>query len=286
MSLAARVAKLEARHKQVLRCLWCRLSLRDVPPPVQNHSSIAPDSKLPTKCWFCGTKFVVPLRGLNEHQREAAALIYNSHPTKQFTDERVHAAGIWVRLYHSEVKRYEKSKQDQPDSERTGQSRYNPSCNRTRGSLSSKEEKAKRDRAELAQRAFEFHQAQTERFKKLANGPDTFPLDRALEEIENEYPTSGYDKTIDDFVESLGFEKYATSTSLLRSALALCNIHLQNLKKREACEVVIWGKLLPETQEEIRFFEKEKQREIDQAHNQQSEQPNGKDGKSGATANL
>jgi len=61
---------------------------------------------------------------------------------------------------------------------------------------------------------------------------------------------------------------------------------LQNLKKREACEIVIWGKLLPETTEEIRFFEKEKQSEIEQAHNQQSEQPNGKDGRSGATANL
>lgn len=285
MTLATRIAKLEARHKQVLRCLWCRFSLRDVPPPKQNSNVVTPDSVMPTQCWFCGTRFVVPLRGLNERQREAAALIYNSHPTKQFTDERVHAARPWwLRLYHSEIKRYEKSKQDQPNIERTGHIRT--SYNRTRGSLSSKEEKAKRDREECAQRAFEFHQAQTERFKKLANGPNTFPLDQALEKIENEYPTSGYDKTIDEFVESLGFEKYSALTSRLRSGLALCNIHLQNLKKREACEIVIWGKLLPETGDELRFFEKEKQREIEQAHNQRAEQPNGRDARSGATANL
>jgi len=191
MHLAARVAKLEAKHKQVLRCLWCRFSLRDVPPQEQKRNIVAPDSIMPTQCWFCGTRFVVPLRRRNEHQREAAALIYNSHPTKQFTDERVHAARIWLQLYHSEVKRYEKSKQDQSNSERTGQSRSNLSYNRTHRSLSSKDEKAKRDRAELAQRAFEFHQAQTERFKKLANGPDTFPLDQALERIENEYATFG-----------------------------------------------------------------------------------------------
>jgi hypothetical protein len=127
------------------------------------------------------------------------------------------------------------------------------------------EEKAKRDRRELEQRAVEFLHAQTERFKKLAGGPDTFPLDQALEKIEKEYPTSGYDKTIDDFVESLGFEKYSTSTSRLRSVLAVCNLHLQNLKKREACEVVLWGKTLPETQEEISFFEQRKQDEIDNA---------------------
>jgi hypothetical protein len=155
--------------------------------------------------------------------------------------------------------------QERANSERAGQSRYNPSYNRTRGSLSTMEEKARRDRAELEQRALEFHHTQNERFKKLANGPDTFPLDQAFEKIENEYPTSGYDKTIDDFVESLAFEKYSTTTSRLRSALAVCNLHLQNLKKREACEIVLWRKPLPETQEEIGFFEQRKQKQIDKA---------------------
>ena len=47
-----------------------------------------------------------------------------------------------------------------------------------------------------------------------------------------------------------------------RLEVATCNLHLQELKKREACEVVIWGRSLPATLEEINFFEQEKQREI------------------------
>lgn len=70
---------------------------------------------------------------------------------------------------------------------------------------------------------------------------------------------------MDDFVGSLGFEKYSTASTRLRSSLALCNIHLQSLKKREACEIVLWGKPLAETQGEISFFEQQKQDEMSDA---------------------
>src|SRR5450759_4892657 len=99
MRLASRVAQLESKHKQVLRCPWCRFALRDVPPSVVKQYSDAPDSVMRTRCWYCGTNYVVPLRDLNKQQREVLTLIYNSHPTKQFIDERVHAALIWSRLY-------------------------------------------------------------------------------------------------------------------------------------------------------------------------------------------
>src|SRR5438034_10391732 len=99
MSLASRVTRLEATHKQALRCAWCRFSLSEVPPTRQKRYNVTPDIALPTKCWFCGTKYVVSLFGLNDRQREAVALIYNSQPTEQFTDERVHAAPIWFYLY-------------------------------------------------------------------------------------------------------------------------------------------------------------------------------------------
>ncbi len=267
MSLAARVAKLENIQIRALRCAWCRFALHSRVPTATGPAVECPDV-LPTKCWYCGTKFVVPLRGLNGHQREIIALTYNSHPTKQFTDERVYAADIWFYLYprHSEVKRYERSKQEQAKGGADGQAAWTRQSNsHTRVPLSSTEERAKRAREELKERAHRFHKVQTERFKKLAGGPDTFPLDQALEKIEKEYPTSGYDKTIDNFVESLGLEKYSTSTSRLRSALALCNIHLQNLKKREVCEIILWGKPLPETHEEISFFEQRKLDEIDNA---------------------
>lgn len=70
---------------------------------------------------------------------------------------------------------------------------------------------------------------------------------------------------MDDIIQGLGFEKYSTIASRLRSTLALCNLHLRDLKKREACEIVIWGKPLSETVDEINFFEQEKQHAIKEA---------------------
>jgi hypothetical protein len=260
MSLAARVAKLESKHKQVLRCPWCRFALHDAPPSLAKDYNVTPESVMKTKCWSCGTKYVVPLRDLNEHQRETLALIYNSHPSKQFVDERIHAALIWSRLYRSEITAYEQEKRAQT----TRGNREHPraSYNRNYDSETWSDPNAKRERDRLEERALEFCQTQLERFKRLASGPESFPLDKTIEQIEHDYPTSGYDKQIDELLQSLGFEKYSQAASSLRSSLATCNLHLQNLKKREACEVVIWGEALPETVQEINFFAEQKQREI------------------------
>lgn len=259
MSLASRVARLEMKRRQVLRCTWCRFLLIDVPQPVAQQYDNAPDSMMPTKCWFCGTRYLVPLRGLNSHQREAFDLIYNSHPTKQFTDERVHAAGIWSALYRSEVKKYERTKQEQG----AQPGNLNSAFDRAHDSGSGGDKKAKRRYEELVRQALDFHHAQTARFKRLVVGEvNPFPLDEALGQIEEEYPTSSYDKGIDDIVVGLGFEKYSPAASELRTVLATCNVHLQRLKKREACEVVIWDAALPETLLEIEFFEEEKRSEV------------------------
>ncbi|SRR6266542_4854401 len=168
MSLASRVAKLETTHKRVLRCTWCRFALRDVPLPLVKQYSVAPDSVMHTRCWYCGTKYVVPLRNLNKQQREVLSLIYNSHPTKQFIDERVHAALIWSRLYRSEVKEYEKAKQRQ--TALANREHSTASYNRTHGSGPWRDQKAKRESERLEQQALEFCQAQLERFERLANG--------------------------------------------------------------------------------------------------------------------
>jgi hypothetical protein len=261
MNLVSRVAKLETKHKRILRCPWCRFALRDVPPPVVKHYSVTPDSVLKTTCWYCGTSYVIPLRDQNKQQREVLSLIHNSHPTKQFIDERVHAALIWSHLYHSEIKAYEETKREQ--TARGNRQQPTSPYSSGRGSGTWNDETAKRKFEMLEQRALEFCQAQLERFERLASGPESFPLDKTIEQIEQDYPTSGYDKQIDELLQSFGFEKYSQAASSLRSALATCNLHLQNLKKREACEVVIWGRSLPATLEEISFFELEKQREID-----------------------
>lgn len=247
MSLEARIARLERTHARVLRCPWCQFSLYSRSPSASN-SSVDPADVLPTKCWFCGTKFVIPLRGLNQYQREVADLIHNSHPTKQFIDERIYAANIWSPLYRSEVKAYEKEKQADTDE---------------KSSTVWRDETAKREHERREQDAIEFWLTQHERFRRLAKGPASFPLDKQFEEIDREYPTSSYDSKTDQLIESLEMAKYSQEASRLRSTIALCNLHLQNLRKREACEIVIWRETLPETAQEITFFDLEKQRAVD-----------------------
>ena len=187
---------------------------------------------------------------MNEHQREVADLIYNSHPTKQFIDERVYAAHFWSLLYRSEIKAYKAQAGTEPEPSRIWRN-----------------EKAKQDYERLQEQAISFWQTRQSRFKKLAQGPDSFPIDKMFEEIDREYPTASYDATIDQLVESSGVEKYSQEASRLRSALTVCNLHLQSLKKREACELVIWSRALTETLREISFFEETKTKEIGKATN-------------------
>lgn len=227
MSLASRIVKLEAKQKQVLRCPWCRFALREAPPTLTSLNR--PRDVMPTKCWHCGTQYVVPLGGLNEHQREVLALIYNSHPTRQFTDERVHAALIWFGLYRSEVKQYEREMRDQGLTESRSSHRvFRPA--HAPNSLRNK--KFWREREDLEQRALDFSQEQLKRFKALAAGPESFPIDKTFEEIEKALPTSAYDHGIDELLQDVSFEKYSQSSSHLRSALATCNRHLQPQEAR------------------------------------------------------
>src|SRR2546421_12980271 len=142
MRLSARLAKLEAKHKQVLRCLWCRYLLRPVTARGGKRSGASSEDFLPTKCWYCGTQYVVPLRVLNKQQREAVELIYNSHPTKQLNDERVHTAGVWFRLDRSEVADYERSIQEEAERKRARQKRSASAYKLAPGSLTAKEEQA------------------------------------------------------------------------------------------------------------------------------------------------
>jgi hypothetical protein len=217
MSLATRLAKLEAKHSQVLRCIWCRYSLSDGFLESETPHPKASNSVLQTKCWYCGTRFDVPLEGLNDHQREAVSLIYNSHPSKQFVDERVHAAHIWLGLSDSEVKKYEEG--GSKTTRTLGTHLHRP--------LTLKGEKVRRKQEELKQRAFQFRQRQTERFKRLANGPESFPLDETLKGIKFADPTSRYYyDQIDELIRNHGFDKDSDVTRGAGAALDTCNLHL------------------------------------------------------------
>jgi hypothetical protein len=267
MRLSRRLAKLEAKHKEVLRCLWCRYELHSVDAYNQKYCPVASGNLMQTKCWYCGTRYGVPLDDLNQRQQEMVSLIYKSHPTAQFLDERVHAAPFWLGLAGSEIEKYEQSKQAHTDRQRVGQNSYTSPINRICASLTVKQQKARREQEEIKQRAFAFRKAQTERFKRLTGGPASFPLDQTLRIIDHEYPTSSYSYgyAMDELILSLGFDKNSAVARSLESALSGCHEHLQNLKKREACELVIWGEALPETVEEINFFEQEKQHAIKDA---------------------
>lgn len=104
-----------------------------------------------------------------------------------------------------------------------------------------------------------------ERFKCLDGGPESFPIDRALKEVEQSQPGSGYDKSVEDRIRSLGLRQYSPPASHLRRGVGACNHHLLILKKRAACEVVLWGAALPETVEETALFERKSQEVIAEA---------------------
>jgi hypothetical protein len=252
-NLSRRLSKLEAKHKRVLRCPVCRYSLRDIPPKQRGRYSAEPASVLPTKCWHCGTQFVIPLPRSDERYRQAADLHYNSHPTKHFTDERVHAADLWLELSASQKDTYEKRQRE--EAERASRPRVpRLAAPPARGPLTLKERKEKEAREELRQRAIEFHQARLEYFKRRASGPGSFLLDEAIEALDAE-EVHAYSKSMEQEVEALGFEKYGEAINYYRSQTVRIKNAILTLRKREACEVVIWGGALPDTLEEIAFFE-------------------------------
>jgi hypothetical protein len=251
--LSRRLAKLESTHKRILRCPLCRYSLSDIPPKRRKRYAAEPASVLATKCWHCGTQYLIPLPRSDEHFRQAADLHYNSHPTKHFTDECVHAADSWLELSSSQKAKYEKEREkaaDRPAQPRVARSPLPP----VRGPLTLKERKEKEAREELKQRAQEFIRARQEYFKRRADGPESFPLDETIKALDADR-VHAYSKVVKQEIEALGFEKYGEGVNHYRSQTVTIKNAILTLRKREACEVVIWGKALPDTVEEIAFFE-------------------------------
>lgn len=252
-TLARRLAKLETTHKQILRCPLCRYSLQDISPKRRKRYAAQPASALSTKCWHCGTQFIIPLRRSDEHYRQAADLHNNSHPIKHFTDERVHAADLWLELSASQKDKYEQEQQEK--TERAVKPRVTrPALPPARSPLTLKERKEKEAREELKQRAIEFIHDRQEYFKRRARAPESFPLDETIKALDADR-VHAYGEAIQKEAEALGFEKYGEAVSYYRSQTATIKNSILTLRKREACEVVIWGEALPDTVAEIAFFE-------------------------------
>ncbi len=251
VSLDRKLTRLEATHKQILRCLWCRYALREITSPSRRRYNARPGTLLPTKCWFCGTPYVVPLARDDEHYREAADLFYNSHPIKRYNDERVHAADLWLHMDFSHKEKYELAQREEAEkaARPVRQPAYQPA-----EKLSPKERREKDKREETKRRALEFIKRKLEGLKRRANGPESFPLDKTIEALEAG-TVSAYSEQMYREAEELGLEKLKTGFYHYQSEVITVKSCILKLKKREACEVVIWGAALPDTLEEIAYFE-------------------------------
>jgi hypothetical protein len=250
-SLSRKLTRLEATHKQILRCLWCRYALHEITPSSKRRFHARPGTLLSTKCWFCGTSYVVPLPRDDEHYRKAADLFYNSHPIKRYNDERMHAAELWLHLAFSHKEKYELAQRE--EAEKASQPVRQPAY-QSAGKLSPKERREKDEREETKRRAHEFIDRKRERLKRRANGPESFPLDETIEALDAG-KVSAYSEQMYREAEELGLEKHKAGFYHYQSKVVTVKSCILKLKKREACEGLIWGVALPDTLEEIAYFE-------------------------------
>jgi hypothetical protein len=260
-SLEARLVKLEATHKRILRCLWCRFILRDMPPSHAARLTTNADDFLLVKCWTCGAQFYTRLEGRSERQREVSKLLALAHPTEVYNDERVHTAQAWKRLSGSQVKRYRAFKQRLRDDARSRSRGVSP-AQASYVSPSDKtadQRRADRERESLQKQAIDFKKKENERWKRLAKGPETFPITETLKEIEARYKLENYGDGMKEYVAAAGLpvdeHTHWKALSAFKTSAVICHQFLSVLKRREACELVLWSKTEPNTLKEIDFFE-------------------------------
>jgi hypothetical protein len=248
-TLNTRLVKLELQYRRVLKCAWCRYVLRETSREGMRNFDRNPGDILYTECWHCGTQFQVSLAGLEECDREVRTIIYNSEPSKKFTDERVHAAFIYCRL--------------------TKQKRHpshlgNSTSVKTAAFLTTAENMRIREHEEVKKRAVEFRLKQDRRIKLLANGPKFFPIDYTIQQIEGEVRVWRYS---DGFTETLGIDINDQRRFDLEENLESLVADLRTMKMRAVCEAVLWGKTVPKTLSEMGSIEREIKSKFDDAVN-------------------
>ena len=99
-------------------------------------------------------------------------------------------------------------------------------------------------REEARKRAIEFLRKQDHRIKLLANGPKFFPIDHKIQQIGRECWVGRYS---DGFTETLGIDVNDQRRFDLEEKLEPLVADLRTMKIRAACEVVLWGKMIPKT---------------------------------------
>ena len=248
-TLNTRLVKLELQYRRVLECAWCRYVLKETSREEMRHFDRNPGDILSTGCWHCGTQFKVSLAGLDEYDREAKTITYNSDPSKEFTDERVQAAFIYYRL----------SKQKRHPSHPG-----NSTSVKTAAFLTVAEEKRIREHEEVKKRALEFRLKQYRRTELLANGPKRFPIDYTIQQIGDEVCVWRYSN---GFTETLGIDMNDQRRFDLEENLEPLVADLRKMKMRAACEAVLWGKTVPRTVSKMGAIEQEIKSKFDDAVN-------------------
>jgi hypothetical protein len=270
--LDRRLQKLEVSHKSVLRCLWCRVYLTDTTPEDVQKYQASPMSVLLSKCWYCGNPYTLKLGRASARHKEAADLAYNSHPVKVLSDERLHTAAIYLRLSTSYRKRYLALKELARRRDEAGVAVRNRAAayqaNIARQAslrLDAKGRKAKQEQDDLKARADAFVLKKQEEFKRRAgrNG-EPFEIDKTLAMI-GAHTYHSFDTAIKDRAKEIGLEESRQPFYNFTQRLAEIRNTTIELRKREACELVIWGNVSPETLSEIAFFEAEETALADEA---------------------
>jgi hypothetical protein len=223
MRIDSQLAKLEQRAKRALRCAWCLYILHDIPPTEQKQYKADPQSHGSAKCPYCGTTFTVNLSGLDQYEREANMLCYLHEWGGQYRDERFYAAGVWM-THRRIIKGWQAGELSEEKSEarqRRMQARRNEK---------NKGNRRARERAEVKERALSFLQRMNEKEEKEF-APHSFPLAAEIEAMK-EPDSFGF---IPGTYKKMVYDENVAHRMLYRVSVM------------EACERVLWGKVLPQT---------------------------------------
>lgn len=222
MRLGARLAKIEEKAAQVIRCAWCRVSLIDDHQQKARGRTVTADYIM-RSCPFCGNEFKVGLEGLTARERESIVLWAYMYSGETYRDARAYAAQewwtcrAWVRLLTTPP----------AEARRRLAERNNPG----------KADRYALERAELKAEADRLKKAEMRRQRRLY-GPRTFPLVETLRGLKER-------------LKELQQPRYVPGRVFVTPAEKLAREVLIYARCMEACELVLWGAVEPETAAQI-----------------------------------
>ncbi|MGB7922351.1 MAG: hypothetical protein WCF57_03820 [Pyrinomonadaceae bacterium] len=226
MRIDVRLARVEQLAGRVIPCAWCRVYLVPAGRVVGCEAGRTADYDVLT-CRWCGNRFLSPVGGLTPHQKESLRLWYNKYDGETYTDERVYAAERWWHYLFTKralEKKAKAGKVQQPASR---------SYNQRPPKLTQKQQA----REDLKEEARELVLKANAREQNLYEHRRTFPLVARLKELDQgEY----------DFCYSMD-ENHDWRSQEEKAALQFLNL----ARLMAECEIVLWGKVEPETQREI-----------------------------------